>query len=56
MCNGDAPLPKVIRTVVGSKPPLLTALMEISFSSVGRAVAYNARGPRIESHQGIFQR
>ena len=26
--------------------------MEISFSSVGRAVAYNARGRGIESHRG----
>jgi hypothetical protein len=36
------------------KPPLLTVLVEISFSSVGRVVVYNAtaRGPGIESHQG----
>ena len=37
---------------------MLTALVEISFSSGGRVVAYNARGPRIESHLGhcIFRR
>jgi hypothetical protein len=29
-------------------------LVEISFSSVGREVAYNVRGPWIESHQGTL--
>ena len=37
-CKGNAPLSNVIRTVVCSKPPLLTALLEISYSSVGREV------------------
>jgi hypothetical protein len=48
----------VIGTVVGSEPPLLTALVEISFSSVGRAVSYSARGPGIDSNRGhcIFRR
>ena len=52
------PLPKIIGTVVCSYPPLLTALVEISFSPVGRAVAYNVKGPEIESHWGhcIFRR
>ena len=45
MCNGSTPLPKVIGTVVGSLPPLLTVLAEISCSSVVRAVAYNAKVP-----------
>jgi hypothetical protein len=45
LCNENAPLSKVIGTVVGSEPPLLTALIEISFSSVGKAVSYNARVP-----------
>lgn len=40
LCNENAPLSKVIGTVVGSEPPLLTALIEISFSSVGKAVTY----------------
>jgi hypothetical protein len=31
-CNGNAPLLKVIGTVVGLQQPLLTALVEISFS------------------------
>ena len=45
-CNGNAPRPKVIGTVVGSLPLLLTALVGIfSFSLVGRAVAQNSRGP-----------
>ena len=44
------PLPKIIGTILCSYPPLLTALVEISFSSVGRAVAYNVKGPGIESH------
>jgi len=47
MCKGNAPLAKVKGTVVCSLPPLLTALVEISFSSVGRAMAYNARGLEI---------
>ena len=57
-CNGNAPLLKVIGTVVGLQQPLLTALVEISFSSVGRVVACNVRSPGIESHQGhsIFRR
>jgi hypothetical protein len=45
LCNENAPLSKVIGTVVGSEPPLLTALIEISFCSVGKAVSYNARVP-----------
>jgi hypothetical protein len=39
LCNEKAPLSKVIGTVVGSEPPLLTALIEISFSAVGKAVS-----------------
>ena len=42
VCNGNTTLPKIIGTVVCSKPSLLTALVEIPFSSVGRDVAYNA--------------
>lgn len=42
ICNGNAPLPKVI--VVGSLPPLLSVLVEIYFSLVGWVVAYNASG------------
>ena len=38
MCNGNAPIPKVIGTVVGSKPLLLAALVENSFSTVGRTL------------------
>ena len=54
-CN--APLPKVIGPVVGSYP-LSAVLVEISFSSVGRALTYNTGDPGIEFHQGhcIFQR
>ena len=43
------PLPKVIGPVVGSYP-LSVVLVEISFSSVGRALTYNTGGPGIESH------
>ena len=48
---------KVIGPVVGSYP-LSAVLVEISFSSVGRALTYNTGDPGIESHQGhcIFQR
>jgi hypothetical protein len=58
MCNANVPLSRVIGTVVNSKPPLQTALVETSFSSVGRAVAYNARGSGVESQRGlcIFRR
>ena len=42
-CNGNAPQHKVIGTVVGSLPPLLTVLVEISFSSVGGEAVYNER-------------
>ena len=37
--KANAPLSKLIGTVVGSYPPLLTELVTIFFSSVGRAVA-----------------
>ena len=43
-CNGNAAQHKVIRTVLGSLPPLLTVLVEISFSSVGGEAVYNERG------------
>jgi hypothetical protein len=48
----------IIGIIVGSYLTLLTAFVELSFSSVGRAVAGNVRGPVIKSHQGhcIFQR
>ena len=44
------------KSVAGTLPYL--KLVEISVSSVGRVVSYNARGPGIESHQGhcIFRK
>jgi hypothetical protein len=53
LCNENAPLSKVIGTVVGPEPPLLTAFIEISFSSVGKAVSYNARVPGSNSITNI---
>jgi hypothetical protein len=52
--TGNDPRPNVIATVVGSLSPLLTALVEISFSSVGKAMAYNVRGPGIKSQSGTL--
>ena len=53
MCNEKALLSMVIGTVVGPEPPLLTAFIEISFSSVGKAVSYNARVPGSNSITSI---
>jgi hypothetical protein len=39
-CKGNAPSSNVIGTVVCSKPPLLTALLEISYSSGHSDFAY----------------
>jgi hypothetical protein len=49
-CSGNAHRPKAIGTVVDSLPLLPTALVEISFSSGGRAVTYNVRGLEIQSY------
>ena len=54
LCNRNAPLAKLIGIVVGivvDHLPL-TVFVEISFSPVGRGIAYNVRGPKIVSHLG----